>query len=44
MYGEYNISFSEVGDNQIIIAELWQIKSETEEFFNILYLRLNITS
>jgi uncharacterized membrane protein len=44
IYGEYNISFSDVGENQIIIAELWQIKHEIEEYFNILYLRLNITS
>ncbi|MFX0038635.1 MAG: hypothetical protein ACFFCY_08560 [Promethearchaeota archaeon] len=44
IYGEYNISFSDVGENQIIIAELWQIKHEIEEYFNIIYLRLNITS
>ncbi len=43
LYGEYNISFSETGVNQIIIAELWQIKNEVEEFFNIMFLRLNIT-
>ena len=39
-----NVSFSEVGENQIIIAELWQIKNSEMEFFNILWLRLNITS
>ncbi|MFX0103956.1 MAG: DUF1616 domain-containing protein [Candidatus Hodarchaeota archaeon] len=39
-----NISFSEAGANQIIIAELWQIKNEIEEFYNILWLRLNITN
>ncbi|MFW9880417.1 MAG: DUF1616 domain-containing protein [Candidatus Thorarchaeota archaeon] len=44
IYGEYNISFSEVGENQIIIAELWQIKSEIEEYFDILFIRLNITT
>ncbi|MFW9818049.1 MAG: DUF1616 domain-containing protein [Candidatus Thorarchaeota archaeon] len=44
IYGEYNISFSEVGEEQIIIAELWQIKNEIEEFFIVHYLRLNITS
>ncbi|MFW9900075.1 MAG: hypothetical protein ACFFDY_02165 [Candidatus Thorarchaeota archaeon] len=44
IYGEYNISFSEEGQNQIIIAELWQIKHEIEELFIIHYLRLNITS
>ncbi len=44
IYGEYNISFSEVGEEQIIIAELWQIKHEIEELFIIHYLRLNITN
>jgi len=44
IYGEYNISFSEVGEDQIVIAELWQIKNEIEEFYFILYLLLNITS
>ncbi|MFX0135129.1 MAG: hypothetical protein ACFFDN_15915 [Candidatus Hodarchaeota archaeon] len=44
VFGEYNISFSEAGANQKIIAELWQIKSELEEFYNIMYLRLNITN
>lgn len=44
IYGEYNISFSEVGEDQIIIAELWQIKHEIEEFFIVHYLRLNITN
>ena len=44
IYGEYNVSFSEEGNNQIIIAELWQIKHEIEELFIIHYLRLNITS
>ncbi|MFX1409333.1 MAG: DUF1616 domain-containing protein [Promethearchaeota archaeon] len=44
IYGEYNISFSEVGENQIIIAELWQISKSNEiKFYNILWLRLNIT-
>ncbi|MFW9970967.1 MAG: hypothetical protein ACFFDF_12290 [Candidatus Odinarchaeota archaeon] len=43
IYGEYNISFSDVGEDQIIIAELWQIKGEIEQYFNIIYLRLNIT-
>jgi len=43
-FGDYNITFSEVGTNQIIIAELWQIKNEVEEFYNIIYLRLNITN
>ncbi|MFX1428037.1 MAG: DUF1616 domain-containing protein [Promethearchaeota archaeon] len=40
-----NISFSQIGANQIIIAELWQnFVSKPEEFYNILWLRLNITS
>jgi len=39
-----NVSFSEVGANQIIITELWQITNDDEEkFYNILWLRLNIT-
>ncbi|MFX0035337.1 MAG: DUF1616 domain-containing protein [Candidatus Hermodarchaeota archaeon] len=44
IYGSYNMSFSEIGENQIIIAELWQIKNAVEEFNNILWLRLNITN
>ena len=44
IYGEYNISFSEVGEDQIIIAELWQIKREIEQYYSIIYLWLNITS
>jgi len=44
IFGDYNITFSEVKTNQIIIAELWQIKNEVEEFYNIIYLRLNITN
>jgi uncharacterized membrane protein len=43
-YGKYNISFSEIGEDHIIIAELWQIKYEIEEFYSILYIRLNITN
>ncbi|MHA1932435.1 MAG: DUF1616 domain-containing protein [Promethearchaeota archaeon] len=40
-----NVSFSQPGANQIIIAELWQIgNSELEKFFDILWLRINITS
>ncbi|MHA2181832.1 MAG: DUF1616 domain-containing protein [Promethearchaeota archaeon] len=39
-----NVSFSQPGANQIIIAELWQIgESELERFFDILWLRINIT-
>lgn len=39
-----NVSFSEVGESQIIIAELWQIINEIEEYNNILWLQLNITN
>jgi len=39
-----NVSFSELGENQIIIAELWQIKNDIEEYYNILWLQLNITN
>lgn len=40
-----NVSFTQLGANQIIIAELWQIgNNEIEKFYDILWLRLNITS
>ena len=39
-----NISFSQIGNNQIIITELWQIKNNIPEFYDILWLRLNITN
>jgi uncharacterized membrane protein len=39
-----NISFSQIGENQIIIAELWQITQASSEFFDILWVILNITS
>ncbi|MFX0081379.1 MAG: DUF1616 domain-containing protein [Candidatus Hodarchaeota archaeon] len=39
-----DVSFSVIGENQIIIAELWQIKETKVKFYNILWLRLNITS
>lgn len=41
---QLNVSFSEVGENQIIIAELWEIKPSTTDFYDILWLRLNITT
>ena len=41
---QLNISFSQTGENQIIIAELWQIKNSIEKFYDILWLRLNITN
>ncbi|MFX1322063.1 MAG: DUF1616 domain-containing protein [Promethearchaeota archaeon] len=40
-----NVSFSEVGTNQIIFTELWQIINDFEEkFYSILWLRLNVTA
>lgn len=39
-----NVSFLELGENQIIIAELWQIKNNIEEYYDILWLQLNITN
>ncbi len=44
MSNQLNISFSEVGEDQMIIAELWQINRGIDEYFDILYLQLNITS
>ncbi|GAI58931.1 unnamed protein product, partial [marine sediment metagenome] len=41
---QLNISFSQLGDNQKIIAELWQIKNNEVEFYNILWIRLNVTN
>lgn len=41
---QLNVSFSEVGENQIIIAELWEIKPSTTDFYDKLWLRLNITT
>jgi len=38
-----NISFSQIGNNQIIITELWQIKNNIPEFYTKLWVRLNIT-
>jgi uncharacterized membrane protein len=39
-----NVSFSQSGENQIIITELWEItKNKIEQFNNIMWLRLNIT-
>ncbi len=41
----FNISFSQVGTNQIIIAELWEIPSVgIRRFYDVVFLRLNITS
>jgi len=42
---QLNISFSEIGKNQLIITELWQItKVNILKFYNNVYLRLNITA
>jgi len=41
----FNISFSQTGTNQIIIAELWEIPPVgIRRFFNVVFFRLNITS
>ena len=40
-----NVSFSQPGNNQTIIAELWEMNGETiNKFWEILTLRLNVTS
>ncbi len=41
----FNISFSQAGTNQTIIAELWEIPSAgIRRFYDVVYVRLNITS
>lgn len=41
----YNVSFSQPGDNQIILAELWEIiPGVNDKYWDILTMRLNITS
>ncbi len=41
----FNVSFSLLGNNQSIIAESWEIPSVGfRRFFDVVYLRLNITS
>jgi uncharacterized membrane protein len=41
----YNISFSQIGSNQTIVVELWQFTTgSNEKFYDILWLRLNITA
>lgn len=38
-----NVNFTDSGSNQIIITVLWEIiDNSTKEFYNILWLRLNI--
>ncbi len=41
----FNVSFSQAGTNQIIIAELWEILSVgVRRFYDVVDMRLNITS
>ena len=43
--GAFNISFSQLGANQSIIAELWEVPSVgVRRFYDVVYIRLNITS
>jgi len=44
IFGDYNITFSELGAKQRIIVELWEIKDESEVFYNNLFQWLNITN
>ena len=39
-----SISFSEVGSKQILIAELWRDIDGDDEFWDIVWIRLNITT
>jgi uncharacterized membrane protein len=38
------ISFWEVGENRIIIFELWEVLQPSDRIYDILWLRLNITT
>ena len=41
----FNVSFSQAGANQTIIAELWEVPSVgIRRFYDVVYVRLNITS
>lgn len=41
----FNVSFSQTGDNQTIIAEIWETDiGPNDKFWEIAYMRLNITS
>ena len=41
----FNVSFSQSGSNQSIIAELWEIPSVgVRRFYDVVYIRLNVTS
>lgn len=40
-----SIRFSKIGSSQILIAELWEItEDDSSSFYDIIYLRLNITA
>ncbi|MFX1323651.1 MAG: DUF1616 domain-containing protein [Promethearchaeota archaeon] len=41
---QLNVTFPNIGDNQLLIAELWEIKDTEIEYFDILWWILNITS
>ncbi len=42
--GLLNVTFSQIGENHIILMELWQILDEGEMFWDNLWMRLNITA
>ena len=42
--GQINVSFTEVGDYQLIIFELWQILPDSIKFWTYNFIRLNITA
>ncbi len=41
--GRINVSFSESGENQRLIVEIWQIENKGVEFYSNLFIWLNIT-
>ncbi|MFX1495771.1 MAG: DUF1616 domain-containing protein [Promethearchaeota archaeon] len=44
MSDKLTISFTEVGDDQLIIVELYEITEDNdEEFYDIVYLRIDVT-
>ena len=41
----FNVSFSQPGNNQSAIAELWEISTVgVRRFYDVVYMRLNVTS
>ncbi len=44
MSEELSFSFEKAGQGQVLIVELWEITKDEKEFYNILYLRLEVTS